>query len=414
MSTTDVSNLTGEALAEIRFPVDYHAPFRFYLAPEVHRGISGHAKEDTSVEICGVLVGVWGRDDLGPFAEVSNFIRCDNASSKVAEVTFTHESWAQINQEMDSKYADKRIVGWYHSHPDFGIFLSERDCFIHEHFFSGAGQVAYVVDPVRDLEGVFAWQKGKPTPLAHYWIGSDVRTVDASQRNIAREHAALSGRGSAAHGETPTVALPVSGKQSSLDTAATLLGWIGVFLLGYLLAGTRNRWEQQTVIEGLLSRYGITKVMNIGLEKDLALLRKNAQSIALAAQKLPQPTDRLSEEEAVAAAKQLKSVTDSLVLTEKMLERVEQMYTLSDAEKAIALRFIQQQHQALIEARPPRDPSKKLPAASGAGGASPAVQAPKNEANTSPASPATTASPAAESPSKSAPAPASSDQPPAP
>ena len=88
---------------------------------------------------------------------------------------------------MDTRYADKRIVGWYHSHPDFGIFLSDRDCFIHEHFFSGAGQVAYVVDPVRDLEGVFSWQKGKPTPMSHFWVGSQIHTVQASQRNAARE-----------------------------------------------------------------------------------------------------------------------------------------------------------------------------------------------------------------------------------
>lgn len=411
MSTTDVSNLAGEGLAEIRFPVDYHAPFRFYLAPEVHRGINAHAKEDTSVEICGVLVGVWGRDELGPFAEVSHFIRCDNASSKVAEVTFTHESWAQINQEMDSKYADKRIVGWYHSHPDFGIFLSDRDCFIHEHFFSGAGQVAYVVDPVRDLEGVFAWQKGKPTPLAHYWIGSDVCTVDASQRNVAREQEAFAPRGAAAYGEAPTAVLPSRGRQSSLDTAATMLGWIGVFLLGYLLANTRSRWEQQTVIEGLLSHYGITKAMNIGLEKDLSLLRKNAQSIALAARKLPQPTDKLTEEDAAAAAKQLKSVTDSLMMTEKMLERVEQRYTLTDAEKAIAFRLIQQQHQALIEARPPQDATKKLPAASGA---VPTVPTRQNKETASSAPAATAAPPTAESPSQSPSAPASTDQPPSP
>ncbi|WP_428305524.1 Mov34/MPN/PAD-1 family protein [Lacipirellula sp.] len=403
MSTTDVSNLASEGLAEIRFPVDYHAPFRFYLAPEVHRGVNAHAKEDTSVEICGVLVGVWGRDELGPFAQVSNFIRCDNASSKVAEVTFTHESWAQINQEMDSKYADKRIVGWYHSHPDFGIFLSDRDCFIHEHFFSGAGQVAYVVDPVRDLEGVFAWQKGKPTPLAHYWIGSEVCTVEASQRNVAREQGAPASRGAVAYGEASTAVFPSSGSQPSLGTATTMLGWIGVFLLGYLLASTRDRSEQQTLMEGLLSHYSVNKVMNIGLENDLTLLRKNAQSIALAAQKLPQPTDKLSEEEAVVAAKQLKSLNDSLMFTEKMLERVEERYTLTDDEKATALRLIQQQHQALVEARPPQDATGKNPTASGAGGTAPAVPAPKKEAT----APVATPAPAAESPSKNTPAPAS-------
>src|SRR5690606_7016679 len=123
-----------------------------------------------TVEICGILVGEWRQDEDGPFATVENYIRCDNATSKFAEVTFTHESWAKINEEMDSRFDGKRIVGWYHSHPDFGIFLSGRDCFIHEHFFGSPGQVAFVVDPVRELEGVFAWRNGKPTPMRHYWV----------------------------------------------------------------------------------------------------------------------------------------------------------------------------------------------------------------------------------------------------
>lgn len=44
-----------------------------------------------------MLVGRWGQDDGGPFAQVTDYIRCDNAASKLAEVTFTHESWAQID-----------------------------------------------------------------------------------------------------------------------------------------------------------------------------------------------------------------------------------------------------------------------------------------------------------------------------
>ena len=104
-----------------------------------------------------------GRHDAsGPHAQASAYIRGEAASSKFAEVTFTHETWAHINEQMDTRYADLSVIGWYHSHPDFGIFLSERDRFIQEHFFAGPGQFAYVVDPVRKTEGVFVWKKGKP------------------------------------------------------------------------------------------------------------------------------------------------------------------------------------------------------------------------------------------------------------
>src|SRR5881392_1571619 len=124
MVQLDVKDLTNEKLPTSRFPVDPRASFRLYIAPQVRLGIQQHAKADASIEICGVLVGNWYVDENGPYVAITDYIRCDNASSKFAEVTFTHESWAQINKEMDSRFANSRIVGWYHSHPDFGIFLS--------------------------------------------------------------------------------------------------------------------------------------------------------------------------------------------------------------------------------------------------------------------------------------------------
>lgn len=38
----------------------------------------------------------------------------------------------------------KRIVGWYHSHPRFGIFLSAHDIAIQTVYFGQPWQVAYV------------------------------------------------------------------------------------------------------------------------------------------------------------------------------------------------------------------------------------------------------------------------------
>ena len=48
-------------------------------------------------------------------------------------------------------------MGWYHSHPGFGVFLSDHDTFIHKNFFSSALQVAWVYDPHSDEEGCFGW-----------------------------------------------------------------------------------------------------------------------------------------------------------------------------------------------------------------------------------------------------------------
>jgi proteasome lid subunit RPN8/RPN11 len=56
---------------------------------------------------------------------------------------------------------DHQIVGWHHTHPGFGIFLSRHDEFFHRNFFSQPWQVALVVDPQRGELGFFQWLDGE-------------------------------------------------------------------------------------------------------------------------------------------------------------------------------------------------------------------------------------------------------------
>jgi proteasome lid subunit RPN8/RPN11 len=339
MSKVDVSDLEREELPARKFPVDPRASFRLQIAPDVHRGIQAHAKADPSVEICGILVGRWGRDEQGPFAQVTDYIRCDSASSKLAEVTFTHESWAQINHEMDSKYADKRIVGWYHTHPDFGIFLSDRDSFIHEHFFSGPGQVAYVVDPVRDLEGVFSWQQGKPTPMTHYWVGNELRTAATGERTSQRRAEQVM-TGEAALQSASAASGPGVRERAPWLSTATLLAGMALFLLGYMLAGARTRWEQQSIIEGAVAHYGYNKLMRLGLDQDLAKVRSTLRAVESELGKLPKATDELSAADAEKAEKQRRVLNDSLLLAEQALEQIQARYALSPEELAVYAQIV--------------------------------------------------------------------------
>ena len=52
-----------------------------------------------------------------------------------------------------------RIVGWWHSHPGFGCFLSTTDLKTQEYFFPESYQVALVVDPHKEELEFFTLDK---------------------------------------------------------------------------------------------------------------------------------------------------------------------------------------------------------------------------------------------------------------
>jgi hypothetical protein len=90
---------------------------------------------------------------------------------------------------MDEHHPGKKIVGWYHSHPDFGVFLSDMDMFIHRHFFNLPWQVAHVYDPIRKEEGVFVWRSGEPV-IEHFAVQDDEEPVVLESPVPAKEGAA--------------------------------------------------------------------------------------------------------------------------------------------------------------------------------------------------------------------------------
>jgi len=113
-----------------------------------------------------VLIG----QDRDHRIEVAACIEGQNAKEAGAHVTFTQDTWEHIYAIKDQKYPEERIVGWYHSHPGFGVFLSDHDTFIHKNFFSSPGQVAWVFDPHSDEEGCFGWVGGRIERLAQIGV----------------------------------------------------------------------------------------------------------------------------------------------------------------------------------------------------------------------------------------------------
>lgn len=147
--------MTSRSLPGLRAKRGVHPPG---LTDRVREDVYNHVFTNDGGEVGGVLVG---HSQEGGMAVVTGSIPALEAEGARASVTFTHDAWTKVHSTLERDHPGEEIVGWYHSHPGFGIFLSNHDMFIHQNFFAGASQVAYVVDPHAGTEGLFGWREGK-------------------------------------------------------------------------------------------------------------------------------------------------------------------------------------------------------------------------------------------------------------
>lgn len=133
-------------------------PVKINITENLKNEIRQFATSDLTRELGGVLIGTFNEENNNYILNVENFIIAKHTDAHLSSVTFTAETWAQINSEIDEKYPNYKILGWYHTHPGFGIFLSNWDIFIQENFFNIPWQIAYVIDPCHKTDGFFIWK----------------------------------------------------------------------------------------------------------------------------------------------------------------------------------------------------------------------------------------------------------------
>jgi proteasome lid subunit RPN8/RPN11 len=158
---------------------------KVYIHVDALQAIIDHVREDERNEVGGVLLGTFYLSHNKRVTDVRDALAAPQARGGHAHVTFGHDSWAAIHEQVDARCAGS-IVGWYHSHPGFGVFLSKQDVFIQENFFDDAGHVALVIDPRKHKTGLFTWQerRGKKgvLPARGFWV-----TAPAGERERAEK-----------------------------------------------------------------------------------------------------------------------------------------------------------------------------------------------------------------------------------
>ncbi len=149
------------------------------------RDMEAHALSDIRVELGGVLLGAQCEDEQNrPFVVIADALRARHYESTPGSFKFTHDTWSEFTRQRAEMPADLQIVGWYHTHPNWGVFLSELDRFICEHFFGRPHDVALVIDPCQGDRGFFQWAGPAPEQTRRtggfYVFASRHRVVELS------------------------------------------------------------------------------------------------------------------------------------------------------------------------------------------------------------------------------------------
>lgn len=137
-------------------PADGPAPLVF-VSDETLKGLNDHLANDKSREHGGVLVGLPYRDPQTgeTYVDIHTAIPAQDSQGTAMHLQFTAEAWAWISGIMEDAYPDLVIVGWYHSHPGLGVFMSGTDQASHRAFYNQPWSLALVVDPVAGKAGWF-------------------------------------------------------------------------------------------------------------------------------------------------------------------------------------------------------------------------------------------------------------------
>ena len=100
----------------------------------------------------GLLVGEAFLHKGKPYTLIEDYVTATNDSTAIS-VRFSPEAFADLAKQYSSKHKGKLVVGWCHSHPGYGCFLSGTDLSTQRRYFSEPWHVAVVIDPLRSENG---------------------------------------------------------------------------------------------------------------------------------------------------------------------------------------------------------------------------------------------------------------------
>lgn len=132
-----------------------------FMHYETYQKIWEHVRLDYQNEVGGAMLGYYGSDNGNEFILITDVLnQPPEYFTAPTMLRFTSQFYDDLEEYIDqieAKYPKILRLGLYHTHPNYGVFLSKTDAKTFKGIFKDLFQIAMVVDPVREEDGVFFW-----------------------------------------------------------------------------------------------------------------------------------------------------------------------------------------------------------------------------------------------------------------
>jgi len=142
-----------------------------FVTQKAYVRFCAHSGTDLNNEVGGWLLGKYRVDRASgdQFIVVDTILPAQQIIHGNAFLTFTQDSQVTLLNYLYDHLSTKDVLGWFHTHPRMGVFLSEYDTWLHENFFPELWQVALVIEPFSSSGGFFIRQKDNLLDPRNYY-----------------------------------------------------------------------------------------------------------------------------------------------------------------------------------------------------------------------------------------------------
>lgn len=136
-------------------------------------GIENKDKVET-VELGGFILGSYQQNSSGFYTiHCTKFVGIQSEKEDLYKMGFGSKAWIALEEVMhNDKYKELALIGWFHTHPGHGVFLSKPDLNICNNIFPEPYQFAMVMDTIKTASN------------EKYHVGLFTKKINGEMNNI--------------------------------------------------------------------------------------------------------------------------------------------------------------------------------------------------------------------------------------